>query len=339
MKLRGGVLGIAISLATAGLIAGCGSSNNSGTGGAAGGGTGGKGGTAGGGTGGKGGTAGAGVGGTAGAGAGGKADGGVDAPADAGTDTMADSGAVDTGPPRCGPFADGGVPSDAGIAIDASSPNANFFVTSDTSATANLGGLVGADIRCQMLAVAAGMGARTWHAYLSVEHGPGGDAGTATINARDRIGAGPWYNVRGVMVAADLAALHTRKGDPTVFIDEHGVMINGQWTGSPAPNQHDILTGSNADGTVAMGKTCSDWTSAVAPPLADGGPPDAGSVDAAGSLFVARVGHTDGFGGNCTSTPVPPADVSSWNSAHDNGGCNDTIPRGGAGRLYCFGIN
>jgi hypothetical protein len=314
MKLRGGVLGIAISLATAAFVAGCSSSNNSGTGGAGGGATGGKGGST---------VTDGGTGGTT-------PDGGApDAPADTPTDRQAD--AVDAGPPKCGPFADGGTASDAGVA-DASS-NASFFVSSSTSTTANLGGLAGADARCLSLAVAAGIaGSKTWHAYLSVEHGPGGDAGTGPINARDRIGTGPWHNVRGAQVAANLTELHSRTGDATVFIDEHGLMINGQWTGSPTPNEHDILTGTNADGTLAPGKTCADWTSADAPP--DGGAPDGGLPDG-GSYLVARVGHTDGFGGTCNMTPP----LTSWNSAHDNAGCNNTAPRGGAGRIYCFATN
>jgi len=324
MKLRSGALGIAISMAAAAFVAGCGgSSNKSGTGGASdGGGTGGKG------TGGTtttdGGMGGRGTGGTT------PTDGGSDAPAD----RPADATDATVTPPRCGPFADGGMASDAGV-MDASAM-ASFFVSSQTSTTANLGGLAGADARCTTLANAAGIGGgRIWHAYLSVEHGAGGDAGTGPINAKDRIGAGPWYNVRGQLIAANLTALHARTGDATLFIDEHGLMINGQWTGSPTPNEHDILTGSNADGTVALGKTCEDWTSAAAPP--DGGAPDGGLPDG-GSYLVARIGHTDGFGGNCSTTPAPPNDVTSWNSAHDNAGCNNTAPRGGAGRIYCFAV-
>jgi len=314
MKLRGGALGIAISMATAALVAGCGSSSKSGTGGT----SGGTGGTT------------ATDGGTGGKGTGGA---GTDAAADAPVDRPADA-TVDSGPPRCGPFADGGMASDAGV-MDAS-VMASFFVSSATSTTANLGGLAGADTRCQTLATAAGIGGgKVWHAYLSVEHASGGDAGTGPINAKDRIGTGPWYNVRGVMVAANLTELHSRKGDATVFIDEHGLMINGQWTGSPTPNEHDILTGTNTDGTVALGKTCGDWTSAEGPP--DGGVPDGGLPDG-GGLAVARIGHTDGFGGNCSTTPAPPNDVTSWNSAHDNAGCNNTAPRGGAGRIYCFAV-
>jgi len=311
MTMERGVLRMVFSLAAIALIAGCGSSSKSGTGGASGSGSGGS--AAGG--------SGAGGHGTGGvSGTGGKVDGGgTDAPGDTGTDTPAPK-------PVCGPYADGGMPSDAGV--DASA-NASFFVTSDTSKTGDLGGLAGADLRCQRLANAVGLGGKTWHAYLSAEHGSNGDGGTGPVNAKDRIGTGPWYNVRGQLVAQDLTALHTtRKGDPTIFIDEHGVMINGQWTGAPTPLEHDVLTGTNADGTVAIGKTCSDWTSSAGIP--DGGAPDGGS------LFVARVGHTDGLGPNCAAAPAPPNDVTSWNSAHDNAGCNDTAPRGGAGRLYCF---
>jgi hypothetical protein len=321
MKLRGGALGIAISLATAALVADCGSSNNSGTGGKSGG-TGGKG--TGGGT-----ATDAGTGGTV-------TDGGTDGPGDAPADMGGGTDTADAGPPRCGPFADGGMPSDAGV-VDAAA-NASFFVSSTTSPNANLGGLAAADARCLALATAAGIaGSKTWHAYLSVEHGPGGDAGTGPINARDRIGTGPWYNVRGILVANNLTELHSRTGDATVFIDEHGLMINGQWTGSPTPNEHDILTGTNANGTVAVGKTCADWTSGD--PIPDGGVPDGGAPDG-GSLFVARIGHSDGFGGRCSTTPQPAngADVTSWNSAHDTLSCADLVARGGAGRIYCFAV-
>lgn len=222
----------------------------------------------------------------------------------------------------CGPFANGGGPGGAGGG-GGTAAAMTFFVSSQTNTTGNLGGLVGADTRCQTLAAAVGRGARTWHAYLSVEH-DAANGNTAT-HARDRIGTGPWVNARGVTVATTLAELHARRGDPTVFVDERGNMINGQWTGSPTPNEHDVLTGSNADGTVAVGKTCQDWTSSEAPP-------------AGGSAPAARVGHTDGFGPMC-STATTPNDVTSWNSAHDNAGCNDTAPRGGAGRIYCFAIN
>jgi hypothetical protein len=327
MKLRGNALGIGISTVMVAFVAGCSSSNNSGTGG-------------------KSGTGGAGTGGAdAGAATGGKGmggspatDGGADAPADAPGDAPTDrapDAVADAGPPPvCGPFADGGTPNEVGVGDGGAL--ASFFVASNTAASADLGGLLAADARCQALAVGVGLGNKTWHAYLSVEHGPGGDAGTGPINARDRIGNGPWYNVRGGLVAATLTELHARHGDPTVFIDEHGLMINGQWTGSGTPNEHDILTGTNVDGTVAMGKTCSDWTSGATVP--DGGVPDGGAPDG-GSYFVARIGHTDGFGTRCAAAPAPPNDVTSWNSAHDTFSCADIRSRGGVGHIYCFAVN
>ena len=189
----------------------------------------------------------------------------------------------------------------------------NFFVTSDTSVTANLGGLSGADARCQKLAVAAGLGAHTFHAYLSAEHDPN-DASKA-VDARDRIGTGPWYNSAGVLLAQDLTALHSMSGNASLFLDEKGKKINGQWVGSPTPNQHDVLTGSTATGTVLAGKTCADWTSS--------------------GTTTAQVGHADGLGPG--ASPTPP--YNSWNSSHENGSCGDTAPKGGAGRLYCFAIN
>ena len=188
-------------------------------------------------------------------------------------------------------------------------PGPRFFVTSDTSTTGNLGGLAGADARCQRLANTAGVGNRTWRAYLSAER----DASGARVDARSRIGQGPWTNVNGVTVATDLNDLHSRRGDAAVFVDERGQRINGQWPGSPSPVQHDILTGSNADGTLMVGFTCADWTS------------DSAS-------FVGQVGHSDGLGpGGDTSGAL-----SSWNSAHANQNCANTAPRGGAGRFYCF---
>jgi Protein of unknown function (DUF1554) len=188
----------------------------------------------------------------------------------------------------------------------------NFFVTSEKSVTGNLGGLAGADATCQRLASAAGVGNPTWHAYLSVER----DASNSNqpIHARDRIGPGPWYNANKVLVANNLAELHARTGDAALFLDERGQRINGQWTGSPSPVEHDMLTGSNADGTLAVGLTCADWTSNS-------------------SAIAAQVGHSDGLGPNQSTAGA----LSSWNSAHANQNCADTAPRGGAGRFYCFG--
>lgn len=192
-----------------------------------------------------------------------------------------------------------------------SGPTLSFFVTSSTSATGNLGGLAAADATCQRLATAVGQGARTWRAYLSVERDAA--SGNQPANARDRIGNGPWHNAGGTLVANSLNELHARSGDASLFVDERGQRINGQWTGSPTPNQHDIMTGSNADGTLLRGFTCADWTSGSA-------------------SDVAQVGHSDGFG-VAQSTAGTAA---SWNSAHANQNCADTAPRGGGGRFYCF---
>ena len=192
-----------------------------------------------------------------------------------------------------------------------SAPSLSFFVTSVTSVTGNLGGLAGADATCQRLATAVGQGSRTWRAYLSVARDAANNNQPA--NARDRIGSGPWYNANLTLVANNLTELHARTGDANVFVDERGVRINGQWTGSSGPNEHDILTGSNADGTLMSGATCADWTSGSA-------------------SDVGHVGHSDGFGA-AQSTAGANA---SWNSAHANQNCSNTAPRGGAGRFYCF---
>lgn len=192
-----------------------------------------------------------------------------------------------------------------------SSPSVSFFVTSANSATGNLGGLAAADAVCQQLAGAAGFGSRVWRAYLSVERDPANTNQPA--HARDRIGTGPWYNYNLQLIANNLTELHARTGDAALFLDERGQRVNGQWTGSPTPVQHDILTGSNQDGTVATGLTCSDWTSNSA-------------------SLAARVGHSDGMGPNQSTSGMN----ASWNYAHDSQSCADTAPRGGAGKFYCF---
>jgi hypothetical protein len=183
-----------------------------------------------------------------------------------------------------------------------------FFVTSDTSKTGNLGGLTAADKRCQDLATKAGIGDHTFHAYLSTEN--------PAVNAKDRIGTGPWVNSNGVTLAASVAELHSGKvvGNPDIMLDENKMKIHGQWDGGPV--EHDILTGSKADGTVQTGVTCKDWTSM-----------DAGDK--------GQVGHSDGMGPNKATTGT----YSSWNSAHASGSCADTAVAGGAGRLYCFAID
>ena len=196
-----------------------------------------------------------------------------------------------------------------------SSPSSNnplsFFVTSQTSVTGNLGGLAGADATCQRLAEAVGQGNRFWRAYLSVERDAAND--NQATNARDRIGTGPWHNANGALIANNVAELHSRSGDATLFVDERGQRINGQWTGSPTPIQHDILTGSNADGTLLAGFTCTDWTSNA-------------------TTAVGQVGHSDGMGPNQNTAGA----LASWNSAHANQNCADTAPRGGGGKFYCF---
>jgi hypothetical protein len=205
---------------------------------------------------------------------------------------------------------------DAGLGADTgdsgSTSNVSFFITSTGNATGDLGGLDGADAKCTTLANAAGFGAgKTWHAYLSAENGPGG----APVNAGERIGSGPWYNVNGELLAEDLTALHALNGDYLLFLDEAGTPVPGQWSGSPTPNVHDILTGSNRNGTLMVGYTCSDWTS-----------------DSADE--TAWVGHSDGLGpGGSMDEMYRP-----WNSVHENGGCNDTAPRGGGGRIACFAV-
>ncbi len=188
--------------------------------------------------------------------------------------------------------------------------SATVFVTSSRSATGNLGGLSGADALCRRLADAAGVGGKTWFAYLSVERDP---ATGGPTHARNRIGPGPWTNVAGTVVARDLNDLHARRGDAAVFLDERGQRIAGQWPDSPRPVEHDILTGSTADGRVMPGMTCRDWTSAA---------PD----------IAAQVGHSDGLGPGGD----PSGALSSWNSSPASQSCADTAPRGGAGRIYCF---
>jgi uncharacterized protein DUF1554 len=188
----------------------------------------------------------------------------------------------------------------------------SFFVTSKTNTTGNLGGISGADATCDQLATAAGQGNKVWKAYLS----------TTTENAKDRIGQGPWFNAKGAMVAANLTALHsTLTGKADLLIDEKGNAIDGQWN-SAMTVQHDILTGSAPDGTLApldpMGRSsnCKDWTSA-------------------GTDAVAQVGHSDGMG-PMMSMATSPTNYTSWNSVHASQDCSDTAPRGGAGRFYCF---
>ncbi len=184
----------------------------------------------------------------------------------------------------------------------------SFFVTSvGSGAGANLGGLDGADAHCGVLAEAAGTTGRTWRAYLSTQ-----EDGKRGVSARYRIGTGPWYNANGELVAVDLDELHL---SPNIIkrtaVDENGNSVNGV---GDSPNEHDILTGSLADGMAYFpwdkaDKTCSNWTSEAA----DGS---------------AQVGHHDRHGGGNVS----------WNSAHGSRGCGaaDLPKSGGAGLFYCF---
>jgi len=178
-----------------------------------------------------------------------------------------------------------------------------FFITSHGPGEgANLGGLAGADAWCDSLAGDDG----TWHAYL----------GADGVNARDRIGSGPWYNAKGVMVASDVEELHG-ENDLTkeTQLDEFGEVINGR---GDSPNRHDILTGSQLDGTAfpddGTDHTCADWTSS----------------SAEGS---AQVGHHDRQGGGANPT--------SWNSAHPSRGCSQANLQGtgGDGLFYCFRVD
>jgi hypothetical protein len=193
----------------------------------------------------------------------------------------------------------------------------SFFVTSAGSGNgANLGGIAGADRICQTLAAAAGGGSKTWHAYLSAAAANGQPA----VNARDRIGAGPWYNAKGARVAQSVADLHgdtleaARRGNnltKVTALNEKGETINGV---GDTPNRHDMITGSQLDGTAftdGADHTCGNYTS--------------------GAAGTVQLGHHDRTGGGNTS----------WNSAHASRGCSqeNLVSTGGAGLFYCFAIN
>ncbi|HEY2903301.1 MAG TPA: hypothetical protein VGL59_22145 [Polyangia bacterium] len=261
--------------------------------------------------------------GSGGSGSGGRGSGGNTGSGGSGSGGSGSGGAnVGSGGAAVGSGGAGGSATDAAMdaAIDAPASgdasggtSMSFFITSDKSMTGNLGGLTGADKRCQDLATAVGAGSKTWHAYLSVAKGPDGTA----VNAKDRIGNGPWYNVKGALIAMNVADLHTKNGDYMLFLDEKGGFINGHWTGSPAPVEHDILTGSNRDGTLDAANNCSDWTSAA-------------------TTVKAWVGHSDGLGP--APTPMDPM-YRPWNHSHLNMDCSNTAPLGGAGRIACFAVN
>jgi len=199
-------------------------------------------------------------------------------------------------------------------AAQAPPPPMSFFVTSvGLGRGANLGGLAGADAHCQALATAAGRGAPVvWRAYLSTQ-GPG------AVNARDRIGSGPWYSARGAMVAMNQNELHgdtlemarqSNRVNKNTSRTEKGELVKGV---NDMPNEHDMLTGSTLDGrayTDGMDHTCNNWTS---------------GADGMGS---AQLGHHDKIGNGSGS----------WNSAHASRGCSqpNLVSTGGAGLFYCF---
>ena len=200
----------------------------------------------------------------------------------------------------------------------AQSANTTFFVTSvGPGEGADLGGLEGADKQCATLATAAGATAKTWHAYLSTQAADGKPA----VNARDRIGKGPWQNSKGVVIAKDVADLHSASNNlnKQTALSEKGEVINGR---GDTPNRHDALTGSQPDGTAfAAGedRTCKNWTSST--------------------QGAAMLGHIDRIG-------LRDDDASkSWNSSHPSrgpdGGCSqaDLKSTGGDGLLYCFAAN
>ncbi len=211
----------------------------------------------------------------------------------------------------------------AALAVLAAQPaqaqaaDTSFFITSvGIGNGGNLGGLAGADNHCQTLAQAAGSGSKTWHAYLSTQEADGKPA----VNARDRIGKGPWQNSKGVVIAKGVAELHGNNNlTKQTGLTEKGEVNNGI---GDNPNRHDVLTGSQPDGTAfAAGedRTCKNWTSSTQ-----------------GS---AMLGHAD-------RTGIPPSPTAnSWNAAHPSrgpdGGCSQTdlISTGGAGLLYCFAAN
>lgn len=199
----------------------------------------------------------------------------------------------------------------------AQSANTSFFVTSTGIGNGgNLGGLAGADNYCQTLAQAAGAGAKSWHAYLSTQE----EGGKPAVNARDRIGKGPWQNSRGMVIARDVDELHGANNlTKQTALSEKGDIINGR---GDTPNRHDVLTGSQGDGTAfpaTADRTCKNWTSSM--------------------QGAAMLGHIDRVG-------LRDDDASkSWNSSHPSGGpdggCSqlDFKSTGGDGLLYCFAVN
>ena len=209
------------------------------------------------------------------------------------------------------------------IAFAAAPMQMTFFVTSKGSGKGgDLGGIAGADAHCAMLAQAAGVTGKTWRAYLSTQ-------GAGAVNAKDRIGAGPWYNMSGTLIANNVADLHgdverdRNQINKVNALTEKKAALAG--VGDPPPNQHDIITGSDSHGRARASETvdttCSNYTSNQ----------DAPAGTARGQGPGAWLGHFDRAGGGNTS----------WNAAHKSGGCSQMalVQTGGAGALYCFYAN
>ena len=202
----------------------------------------------------------------------------------------------------------------ASLGVSAQQNQMSFFVTSAGPGNgANLGGLAGADKHCQTLAAAAGGGTRTWRAYMSAAAANGQPA----VNAKDRIGKGPWVNAKGVQIAASVADLHSanNKIAPETLVAENGRLIPSRLY---TVNQHDILTGSQADGTAFppdKDMTCGNWTKS-----GEGN---------------AMVGHADRMGLRDDEASK------SWNASHPSRACDaaSLVATGGAGLLYCFAAN
>jgi len=203
-----------------------------------------------------------------------------------------------------------------GVAVHAQSANnMSFFVTSVGKGDgANLGGLAGADAHCAALAKAAGSSKTNWHAYLSATPVQGAGA----VDARDRIGSGPWINAKGTTIARNVDDLHSAKLTKEMLINEKGMLVNGA---GDTPNTHDILTGSDSSGrylsTGNFDTTCKNWTS--------------------NSEGSAMLGHHDGKGPpNATARHF-----TSWNASHTSRSCSqpDLVATGGAGLFYCFATN
>jgi len=193
------------------------------------------------------------------------------------------------------------------VPAQAQDTSMSFFITSVGGGKgADLGGLEGADAHCAQLAEVAGATGKTWRAYLSTDQ----------VNARDRIGSGPWFNAKGMKIADDVASLHSDANGITkeTGLTEKGEVVKGR---GDQPNEHDILTGTKADGTVDGTNTCSNWTTS-------------------GAEGAAMLGHHDRKGPDTLPT------ATSWNAAHaSRGGCSQDALKGtgGAGLFYCFAAN